>query len=558
MLIREFASIYRKNIKTGCEEHLENLLTIANPEYSNARRFSVNPAFGKKPDLAKLKFWTFDENNDTYTVPRNFHLHHPELFHSLRGTEAKNYGVHGEQSHYKFTGVLRDYQESFIDEIDFDNYDDLSLIAPAGTGKTIYGAYVTVMRKVKTLVCVPRNFLALQWLKAYETTTNLKCLVATDGTDFSSLRQLYKYDVIIMSFSLFHSRVGANEMPEGFLKLFGHFIADELHRIAAPTYMPVIEFLNTKYRTGLTATLRRGDGMHKIIPYHFGKLYTNKKEFEESCIIPLRTNFNISALFNRKSIRGGKKYADRNFEFVKRFFEKNNILFRHRVGDYYEADLAKANKLLKRMVDDIDDNKSPYSREVQATIVDIFKAVKLMRRKFDTSGMSMVDTVSSFTVKRNRLLLGVTYECLKAGRKVLFISKRKDALYMFKEYFEAEFNTFVAVQETMKKSDSAERLEQAQLILGISQITKEGLDVPDIDTIVLHLPVSDIEQTLGRCTRFFEGKQKPLIILPQDEYVPYIFMNDKARKSVSHKEKNVFHSPFYYGDIVEKINNGDL
>ena len=50
------------------------------------------------------------------------------------------------------------------------------------------------------------------------------------------------------------------------------------------------------------------------------------------------------------------------------------------------------------------------------------------------------------------------------------------------------------------------------VILGTYQMAEEGLDIPDLDTIVLATPRSDVEQSVGRILRNVTGKKGPVVV----------------------------------------------
>ena len=57
---------------------------------------------------------------------------------------------------------------------------------------------------------------------------------------------------------------------------------------------------------------------------------------------------------------------------------------------------------------------------------------------------------------------------------------------------------------------------ECRLIFGVTQLAKEGLDIDRIDTLIIHLPMKDTEQAIGRTTRIHPSKKYPLVFYPLD------------------------------------------
>ena len=67
---------------------------------------------------------------------------------------------------------------------------------------------------------------------------------------------------------------------------------------------------------------------------------------------------------------------------------------------------------------------------------------------------------------------------------------------------------------------------------------EEGYDDPTLDTLVLALPRSKIQQVIGRCERYHEGKLNPLIIDIVDSHFFFKGMYRKRQKFYTEREFN--------------------
>ena len=66
----------------------------------------------------------------------------------------------------------------------------------------------------------------------------------------------------------------------------------------------------------------------------------------------------------------------------------------------------------------------------------------------------------------------------------------------------------------VKHADYVERVyNESNLILGINKLAEEGMDVPKFDTLIyLHL-IKDVEQSIGRILREYDGKKNLLLFV---------------------------------------------
>lgn len=118
---------------------------------------------------------------------------------------------------------------------------------------------------------------------------------------------------------------------------------------------------------------------------------------------------------------------------------------------------------------------------------------------------------------RNRQVVKLLIDALKAGRKVLVLSSRRDHLRILSELFSIEsakrhvrfkYGFYVGGMKEKELRIAATR----PLIFGTFQMAQEGLDIPDLDTLFLVTPKGDIVQAVGRILRKYEGKREPMVI----------------------------------------------
>ena len=123
-----------------------------------------------------------------------------------------------------------------------------------------------------------------------------------------------------------------------------------------------------------------------------------------------------------------------------------------------------------------------------------------------------------------RLLI---YQAFVKDRKVLYISERKEELMAIESLLLADdmcsredVGICVGSLDGRKmEQDVRQAALRKPIILATSQLVKEGLDKPDIDTLIIGYPQSSeifTEQAAGRILRLDDAKKRPVIVVLVD------------------------------------------
>lgn len=157
--------------------------------------------------------------------------------------------------------AIKDVTEKF----NTGNYGTL-LKAPCGSGKTLKGLSVASHLHTKTLVVVHKNDLARQWKECAKSFFPNTSVGHIQGSKWAWRN---KHVVTATAQTLYSRR---NALPPNFLKEFGFVIYDEVHRYPAETFEKVLSMFHCRFRLGVSATLRRQDGLTSILKMHLGGL----------------------------------------------------------------------------------------------------------------------------------------------------------------------------------------------------------------------------------------------------------------------------------------------
>jgi superfamily II DNA or RNA helicase len=113
---------------------------------------------------------------------------------------------------------------------------------------------------------------------------------------------------------------------------------------------------------------------------------------------------------------------------------------------------------------------------------------------------------------RNSLLVEWCLRAVRAGRRCMLLSHRTKHLELLKHDFdqfaEATSALYVGGMTRAAREDAA----VAQCIFGGFAFAQEGLDIPELDFLVLATPAADVVQAVGRILRHSEDKKPPLVV----------------------------------------------
>jgi len=466
-------------------------LTLPNPEYANMKRFGKGRFYKTvSPHICYLK-----KIGDSYIIPRYY-------FGEVRRTsiDERIPGRNLTSSHHI---KLRDYQEEFINanEDTIRSTTGLIIEAPCGHGKTLKGIWLAFLRGKQTMVLVPTYYLAQQWKERIEEFTDASVVILRSTDKEVPLDS--DFTIVVMDL------LTCRQLPKELIKNIGHVILDEAHRVGAEVYLPILDEVPAMYRTALTATFRRNDGVHKILKYHFGEHIKMDNRFPKPAIYAIRTGVKVSGVLSK----------NKPHEHFKKFLDG--------LGHPYNE---TSGAIQLQVTDALRDEVEEQLKAKLVTKTAYREIVSSLKRTSEMS-YSVLDTYLSEHCGRRKLIIKLIQKCLDAGRTILFISKRKDVLKSLHRYFE-KYRPMLIVSETNDRSEEDNKFlqEECRLVFGVTQLTKEGLDIDRLDTIVFHLPMKDTEQAIGRISRLCEGKKFPLgLYLLDDCPITYAVYNNAKK-----------------------------
>lgn len=136
----------------------------------------------------------------------------------------------------------------------------------------------------------------------------------------------------------------------------------------------------------------------------------------------------------------------------------------------------------------------------------------------------------------NNWLADQIIKAVYKGRKILGVGARISQLTCLRTLMinkKSKFSIGLYVGSLNGKKISSEQLEnakQCEVILATFSKINEGTDIPDLDTLFMLTPRTDVEQIVGRIQRKYEGKKELLIVDP-------VFSTDYMRNLGNKRER---------------------
>lgn len=135
---------------------------------------------------------------------------------------------------------------------------------------------------------------------------------------------------------------------------------------------------------------------------------------------------------------------------------------------------------------------------------------------------------------RNRVIIEQLISALQAGRKVIVLSERLKHLQKLNQFL-GEMWPGSSPRPTVgfyvggKKEHELDESRGANVVFATVQFASEGLDIPELDTLFLTTPISDVEQAVGRILRPHEKKKEPVVVDFRDDAVSILKKQGEKR-----------------------------
>ena len=238
----------------------------------------VKPFVPKTSMVQPEPFPIYRESKKKFYIPRFYGMD------TYGEPEAINLSE-GEDINIEFNGDLRDFQKPIVNAyLQHAKKKGSGLLEiHTGAGKTVMGLWCLAALKKKTLIIVHKEFLLRQWIERIEQFLPN----ARVGRIQASVIDVEDKDIVI---GMLQS-LSMKDYEQSLFNQFGFTIVDECHHISAEVFSRVLFKVVTPYALGLSATMKRKDGLTRVLKMFLGEVVYKKERKGEDNVIVKAINY---------------------------------------------------------------------------------------------------------------------------------------------------------------------------------------------------------------------------------------------------------------------------
>lgn len=354
---------------------------------------------------------------------------------------------------------LRDYQEEAYSSWSKDRRG--IVVLPTGAGKTMIALKAISELGVSTLVVVPTIDLLWQWKASIERTVGIKVGAIGGGEDDLKGVTVTTYD-------------SAYRRAEQVGNLFSLVVFDEVHHLPSEGNRLIAEVMASPFRLGLTATVEREDGRHRLLD----------------------------------TLVGPVVYSRRPSDLAGQFLADYEILVKR--VDLLPEERQVYERLRKKFQDFLKEKRITLkSRE------DFMRFISVASR--DRKGREALLAWSEATriAVNSAAKIGVLREVLReySDRKTVIFTRNNEFAYRISKEFLIPVITYKTPKPEREDIINGFRSGKYKCVV-TSNVLDEGVDVPDASLAVVmggYGTRRQFIQRLGRVLRKVDGKRALLI-----------------------------------------------
>lgn len=433
-----------------------------------------------------------------------------------------------------------------------------------GKGKTVIFLEYIARVQVPTLIVIDNTQLLEQWKKEIALHLEVPGGVGLiQGKEFD-----WKKSIVLTTYQTLANL--AETFPEDARRWFGLVGWDEGHHIAAPTFCRSADLFYGR-RIALTATPDREDGMQVVYHHHVGKvLYKDLKQelrpriyFRWTGLALDKTDPVSRGLTEDKN---GELHVGKIAGYLGQWQARLTLIL-----DLVTDALAEGRKVLvlSNSIDELVNLKAlwdqqplytsikfPLPSEIGETLIPIeLQAVDVARiTRHLWAYRGQISDPKLPMAKKNELERRIkesetTLAQHEVWKKLDTLQRKRQRDYV-KSLVAMTSTAGLMIHEVPTKI-RARLMKEKEVVFAVSKYGREGLDSPDLDTIIAAEPMSSrnaLQQFMGRVLRKKAGKQSPVVVFLEDDIGPMIGMCQNLRRHL--REWPVEESgPFEYENV---------
>jgi superfamily II DNA or RNA helicase len=392
---------------------------------------------------------------------------------------------------FKFTGTLREDQKLGIKTFIEPNLGGIFQAKP-GYGKTVVMVAYATLLKQNMLLLVENIDLKDQFIEKLTNFTNIKELEESLGRKlfgeltFKNGEPIY-YPITVTTYQL----VSHDMIPrlKSIQNLFGLVMVDECHLAPAACLTKIIQYMNPQVFVGVSATPKRKDGYHRLLPDLIGPIrYISATKNTCKVIFIPGTHYNFD------------KIAEKTLNFTS-------------VISMVVKTVSRNEKIVSNVIADLALNRRIL------VLTDRVNHANLLAKSLNERGILAACVTGVLKKSERNNLVDKLYGLEKA---IAYVQEylpegNFDSIKTWPEFFEliAKQNLKLEVLDEINNIYN----NKLDCIVATKQLYSLGVDIPCIDTLHMTCPSANenfIEQGIGRVQRDYSRKQYPKAIYYAD------------------------------------------
>ncbi len=398
-----------------------------------------------------------------------------------------------------------------------------------GLGKTVVALQHIAQSAVPALIAVDNTNLLAQWDREINT-----FLDVPGGIGYlMSGHNTWKRGIVLATYQTLANR--ADDMPEEVRRWFGNIYFDEGHHVSAPVFSRGVDLIYGN-RYALTATPKRDDGWHVICDFHIGDvLFKDLKQSMKARILFKWTGLELDltnpAVYNAVVDVNGEVHTSKVSSYFGQWRDRLWTIMQDCID---AVAIGRKVLLLSNSVDEVvnlmtlwtrgphtdlfTDISVPTPTEVGETLTPTAltpQESKEMKRRITTlwrwangNRAQQRQFDQAQYEARDLMLKWQQYVVYKKILNELSKRRRKFLKELLAEPSSAGVMTYGVPPKVRQQF-----LDERPVVFAITKYGKEGLDCPDLDTVLVSSLFSGkngLQQLMGRPTRPKAGK-KPIV-----------------------------------------------
>ena len=274
------------------------------------KELNVKPFVPKSSLIKPQPFPVYRESKKKIYIPRFYGVEmygEPDAIVIQEGTNIQT----------EFNGELRPAQKPIVKKFmkHVKKKGGGLLALHTGFGKTCIALYILSVLKKKTIIIVHKEFLLRQWMERIEQFLPN----ARVGKIQAKTIDVDDKDIVLCMLQ----SLSMKDYPKEIFYDFGFTIVDECHHLGAEVFSRAFFKIVTKYALGLSATMKRKDGLTKVLKWFLGDVVCKKERKGEDKVLVKAIQYSIDDEdFNKleTNYRGQIMYTT----MIKKLCEFNN------------------------------------------------------------------------------------------------------------------------------------------------------------------------------------------------------------------------------------------